>query len=112
MTSTGEAKLAELILYVAAKTHSELIPLRDADLSGFSSDELRIIDEVIAELLPLTGAQVTDLSHREAGWMMVAAGDTIPYELAFVAPPEEIEVTEAVTSRGTELVEQYADRIA
>jgi uncharacterized phage-associated protein len=92
--------------------HTDLIPLRDADLSRFSTDEIRIIDEVVEELLPLNGAQVSDLSHREAGWMMVNVGDSIPYELALVAPPDEIEVTDAIASRASDLIGQYADHMA
>ncbi|MDQ1399077.1 MAG: hypothetical protein QOK20_1009 [Acidimicrobiaceae bacterium] len=92
--------------------HTNLIPLRDANLSRFSADEIRIINEVVEELLPLNGSQVSDLSHREAGWVMVNVGDTIPYELALVAPPEEIEVTAAMASRASYLIEQYADHMA
>ena len=92
--------------------HTDLIPLRDANLSRFSADEIRIIDEVVEELLPLNGSQVSDLSHREAGWMMVNVGDTIPYELALVAPPGELEVTAAMASRASELIELYADHMA
>ena len=88
------------------------MPLRDADLSRFSAAEIRIIDEVIEELLPLSAAQVSDLSHREAGWMMVDVGDTIPYELALVAPPDEIEVTDVITRRASDLIGQYADHMA
>jgi hypothetical protein len=73
---------------------------------------IRIIDEVVEELLPLNGSQVSDLSHREAGWIMVNVGDTIPYELALVAPPDEIEVTDAIASRPSDLIGQYADHMA
>jgi hypothetical protein len=92
--------------------HTDLVPLRDPDLSRFSGDEIRIVDEVIDELLPLNGAQVSDLSHREAGWMMVNVGDTIPYELALVAPADDIDVTEEIATRASELVGQYAGRTA
>jgi uncharacterized phage-associated protein len=92
--------------------HTDLVPLREADLSRFSGDEIRIIDEIIEELLPLNGSQVSDLSHREAGWMMVSVGDTIPYELALVAPPDEVEVTDEIAGRASDLIVQYADRTA
>ena len=92
--------------------HTDLVPLREANLSHFSADEIRIIDEVVEELLPLTGTQVSDLSHRDAAWLIVNVGETIPYELALVAAPDEIEVTEAIASRASELVGQYAGRLA
>jgi len=44
--------------------------------------------------------------------MMVNAGDTIPYELALVARPDEIEVTDAVVSRASDLIGRYADHMA
>jgi uncharacterized phage-associated protein len=92
--------------------HTDLVPLRDPDLSRFSADEIQIIDEVIDELLPLNGAQVSELSHREAGWILVDVGDTIPYELALVAPPDDVEVTEEVADRASDLIGQYAGRTA
>jgi len=92
--------------------HTDLIPLRHPDLSRFSGEEIRIVDEVIDELLSLTGAQVSDLSHREAGWIMVKVGDTIPYELALVAPPDEVEITDDMTDLASELIGQYAGRMA
>jgi uncharacterized phage-associated protein len=92
--------------------HTDLVPLREADLSRFTADEIVIIDEVIEALLPLNGAQVSELSHREAGWLLVQIGDTIPYELALVAPADDVGVTEQIADRAAELVEQYAGRIA
>lgn len=110
LVSEGSARL-ERRQDVFGYEHTDLVPLRDADLSQFSADEIRIIDEVIDELLPLSGTQVSDLSHRDAGWMMVSVGDTIPYELAFVARPDEIEISETVSNRAAELAGIYADRL-
>jgi uncharacterized phage-associated protein len=61
-----------------------LIPLRSADSSVFTDVELETIGEVIELLRPLTGGQVSALSHEEPGWRLVEFGETIPYATAFV----------------------------
>ena len=61
-----------------------LVPLRSADLSVLTEDELETIDRVLADLEGLNARQVSDLSHEEAGWRLVDEGDVIPYEAALV----------------------------
>ncbi len=55
-----------------------LVPLREADLSVFSADELATIAKVLEGLRGLNARQVRDLSHEEAGWRLVEFGDDIP----------------------------------
>lgn len=52
----------------------------------FSPDELTVIDEVIAEFEGMTAAQVSEMSHKEAGWVMADEGEVIPYETALLDP--------------------------
>ena len=81
-----------------------LVPLRQADLRQFSPDELVTIDRVLDDLGPLTGTQVSDLSHEEPGWLHVSYGETIPYELALVpkaqvATPTIVRLADVVADR-------------
>ena len=65
-------------------TVNRLVPLRSADTSVFTAEELATIDSVLDDLAGLNARQVSDLSHEEAGWLLVDEGDTIPYEAALV----------------------------
>jgi hypothetical protein len=64
-------------------TH-RLRPLRDADLTVFSAQELETIDGVLRDLGGLTAREVSDLSHEEPGWRLVELNETIPYAAALV----------------------------
>lgn len=78
----------------------------------FGADELALVDEVIEMLRDMSAAQVSDLSHGDAGWQLVSEGDTIPYELAFVLAPARAAPTPAVRAEGLRLLAENADRLA
>jgi hypothetical protein len=61
-----------------------LVPLRPADLTVFEPAELETIEQVLADLDGLNARQMSDLSHEEAGWRLVADGAVIPCEAALV----------------------------
>jgi hypothetical protein len=74
-----------------------LIARSDPDMTIFSADERRIMDEVFEELRPFNATASADYSHmRSAGWRVVGKKKDIPYESTFVltdpAPPEAIEL--------------------
>ena len=85
---------------------SRLRPLRDADVSRFTDDELRHVEQAIQALWGKTAAEASDLSHQEMGWRMVDEGETIPFSAALLAP--EVRVTEAMRRRAAALSEQLA----
>ena len=62
----------------------KLVPLRAPDLSLFSAPELDLARRVIGELAPLNASEVSDLSHRFAGWQATDIGEDIPYATVFV----------------------------
>ncbi|MDO8389042.1 MAG: Panacea domain-containing protein [Actinomycetota bacterium] len=82
-----------------------LVPLRPADLSVFTDDELATINKVLADLEGLNGTQVSDLSHDEAGWRLVELGDDIPYEAALVG------ARQVSTPTSQRLVREAAERL-
>ncbi len=65
-----------------------LVARRASDRSVFDEEELKTVDAVLEDLVHLTAAQVSDLSHHEPGWALVDQGETIPYEAALIAPEQ------------------------
>lgn len=68
----------------------KLQPLREPDLSLFSADELEVVRRVVRDLWELNATEVSDLSHRFAGWQAAAPGEEIPYETVFVDEPRRL----------------------
>ncbi|MEP7011981.1 MAG: Panacea domain-containing protein [Acidobacteriota bacterium] len=62
----------------------KLVPLREPDLSQFSASEIDLARGVIGELASLNAKEVSDLSHRFAGWQATDIGEDIPYATVFV----------------------------
>lgn len=91
--------------------HDVLVPLREARPGSLSMAETEVVDEVIDRLHSLTATEVSDVSHREAGWQVVAEGDTIPYELAFVLAPAAAEPTPAIRAEAERLQSRYRDQL-
>lgn len=60
-------------------TQVRVVPLRDPDLSNFTANEIAIVDQVIDLLRGQNGSQVSEMSHRFAGWKYAALGEDIPY---------------------------------
>ncbi len=111
LVDTGAARLDKRV-DALGYVHHELIPQREARTDVFTAEELRIVDDVIEELRQRSATQVSDLSHREAGWQLVEEGESIPYELAFVLAPAQAEPTPAIRAEGERLLAEYADRLA
>jgi hypothetical protein len=94
LVETGQAEMRE---HDAANWNDVVIPRRDADLSLFTPDQLRIANEVFEQMRPFNATAVSDYSHhKSAGWKVMEDGEDIPYEAAFVltdpAPSEAIEL--------------------
>jgi len=85
------------------RTQQRFVAIQDPDPDTFTDDERAIVDEVIKELWLLDGRAVSDLSHREFGWVTTIRGETIPYHTAWVGSDtltaEEIAVGMQVAER-------------
>lgn len=89
----------------------KLQPLREPDVSLFSAEELAVVRRVIRDLWELNAAEVSDLSHRFAGWQAAAPGEEIPYETVFVDEPRRL--TDEEVEWAQEVIREYlgaADR--
>lgn len=67
-------------------SQERLVSTAKPDISGFSPDEISIVEQVMEALREEDAAGVSALSHREAAWTAVSDMERIPYELAWVAP--------------------------
>lgn len=83
-----------------------VIALREADLSRFSPDELKLVDEIIEACRGQSAAQVSELAHSAfVGWRVATRGETIPYTSVFLSTDEPTEeelenVDELIAERG------------
>ena len=68
----------------------KLIALREPDLSVLSAAELDIVNRVVRDLWELNATEVSDLSHRFAGWQAAEYGEEIPYNTVFVGAPRPL----------------------
>jgi hypothetical protein len=58
--------------------------LRPPDLSRFSAEEIKLVEEIVEEYKGKNARQMSELSHRFLGWQIMADGETIPYSTALV----------------------------
>lgn len=61
-----------------------LVPLRKPDLSLFTDNELRTVDQVIEALRGKSADMVSERSHEDMAWQLVADGEDIPYAAAYL----------------------------
>ena len=88
------------------KPLQRLIPLRHAEVSRFSAEELEIIDQVIGALWGKTANEVSRMSHDEQGWKIVEEGEDIPLATAYLA--KKAVLTDNVRKHAQELAEKLA----
>ena len=69
LIDAGEAKLIEEDFL--GRPQQRLVPGREADLTWFTPEELRTIEDVLDQLEGMTGTQVSELSHQEPGWRLM-----------------------------------------
>lgn len=75
--------------------------LREPDLSEFSTDEIKLVDEVFELFKGLSATRLSDISHDLApGWNLVGTKEDIPLHTQFLStkPPPD-----SVLERGREL---------
>ena len=80
------------------RAQRRVVALRSPDVSLFTSEELRLADQILAELWESNATEVSDLTHDFIGWKAAALNEIIPYETVFVGDPglpvseEEVEL--------------------
>lgn len=99
----GKKEAAVQTVAFLGKEQQRLVALREPDLSGFSGEEIALVDQVIEHLRGMTAKQVSDLSHNRI-WRIAKLGQSIPYEAVFVSDDD---ASASDIERGRELVAQH-----
>ena len=96
-----DAKTVERMHY--GKTQKRLIALRSARLSGFSADEIAFVDRLLDDFRDKSASEVSDLSHKFAGWKLAKLNETIPYEVALIGRrhPTRKDIEHGLSLEGT-----------
>ncbi len=82
-----------------------LVALRDPDLSGFTGEQIAIVNDVIDYFQDMDAAEVSAFSHSYVGWEIVENGETIPYETVFISKRP---LTQEETAYGAQLAQELA----
>jgi sarcosine oxidase delta subunit len=86
------------------KRLNQVTARRDPDMSGFTEDEIAIIEVAIREYGYESATYLSRLSHEELGWRLAAWKEVIPYNTVFLGSRGP---TEADIRRGQELASQH-----
>lgn len=86
----GSAEVAQVEIG-APHPEDRIVPLRAPRVEWFTSEELAIVDSVIAKFGHMSGTAMAEESHRIPGWRAAHMNEEIPYATALVSG----EVTEA-----------------
>ena len=98
--STREEMAQEDSLFVFerdyfGKRQTRYVARRQPDLSSFTAEEISLVDRLIRENWGKSGKDISDESHRFAGWALAQDREVIPYEAALVTfrepTPAEVE---------------------
>ena len=103
MEENGELVLRKMERF--GREQHRVLPLREPDLSMFSGAEIAIVNDVIENILPLTGKDISELTHGLRGWQIARPQEEIiPYETVFLSDDAP---TKADHERAKELALQH-----
>lgn len=92
------------------KPAKKLIALREPDLQVFSSREVDLIRDTVAEFASLDASEISLKSHRFAGWQAAGLDEEIPYAMVFVDDARPLSQEEEDWALA--IVEEYRGRAA
>lgn len=87
----------------AKKPMDRWVPLREADLSWFTGEQLGFVDGIIDAMASQTGTGASEGTHLMVGWRVAKLHENIPYETAFLSD----RATTADIERGRELAQEH-----
>ena len=87
---------------------------RKADLSVFTESERQTVEAVVARISSMSAREVSDLSHEDAGWQMVALGESIPYASAYLGTEDHLpeRLRTAIEDAASDIEEKLGPRLA
>ncbi|EKD24230.1 MAG: hypothetical protein ACD_81C00076G0008 [uncultured bacterium] len=70
------------------KDQKKYLPLRRADISAFSGEEIKHIDDILNKLADKSAKELSDYSHKDVPWIAAEDGEPIDYESVFYRTKE------------------------
>ncbi len=83
-----DGKLVEVKSKYFDKDQTKYVPVREADVSSLSGQELKHIDDELERLAHFTAKQLSELSHKDTPWLVAKDKAVINYEHVFYRPEE------------------------
>jgi hypothetical protein len=102
LSRAGDACISKAMYH--GYPQERLIPTREANLDLFNAKEIALVDDIIQKLWGVNAANISDYTHRLAGWRIAEDNGDIPYESVFLSD-EGLTVDDA--ERGKELAERF-----
>lgn len=114
VTQAVDALVAQGVCAWADRTYfgyplRKLVALREPSLALFTAEEVELVHRVVEDLWELNATEVSDLSHRFAGWQAAAMGEEISYNTVFVGEPQP-PLTEAEAEWALEALQEYREQ--
>jgi uncharacterized phage-associated protein len=100
MVESGLLEVQTVHLATKNKPQERTVNLRAPKMNAFSPAEMKLIDSVLMEFRDYDSDEISDRSHREMGWLLMAEHETIPYPMAFYSNPP---LTEEEIARGRQI---------
>jgi hypothetical protein len=69
---------------IFGKVQHRTIALRDADTGVFDGKEIALVEQVLELFHQHNAKEISEISHRFAGWQLAAMEERIPYEVVLV----------------------------
>lgn len=83
-----EGKLVEVKSKYFDKDQTKYIPVAEADMSLFSGNEVKHIDDELERLAHKNARELSDLSHVDTPWLVAQDREVINYRHVFYRPEE------------------------
>ncbi len=83
-----EGTLVEVKSKYFGHDQTKYLPVKEADVSQLSGQELNHIDTVLERLAHLSARQLSELSHKDTPWLIAKEREIIDYEYVFYRSEE------------------------
>jgi hypothetical protein len=84
LIDSGTLKVDAVLVFGEKEQHRP-VGLREANVSIFGLEELKLVDQIIDSVREKTAIGISELSHIEVGWKVARQGETIPYGTIFLS---------------------------
>jgi uncharacterized phage-associated protein len=93
LTKSGKVEIKEKQYF--GHLQKRIVPLENADLKQFTTDQISLLGDVIHECRTLTASRTSKWTHTLVPWLDSSYGEVIPYETVFIladVPPSKADI--------------------